>query len=63
MVLTESFAGLVQRRIAADPEFATALLRDGIDTMRAGGVNSGNTILLHFRQQAGTAFRAVRGTT
>ncbi len=45
MVLTRSFRDLVQKRVAADPAFGTALLREGIDTMLAGDVDTGKTIL------------------
>lgn len=31
MASTKSFAGLVRRRVAKDPEFATALLREGVE--------------------------------
>ena len=36
---------LVQSRIARDPEFGAALLREGIDTMLAGDVDTGKAIL------------------
>lgn len=45
MTLTKSFKELVQRRVAYDPEFATALLREGTDTMLTGDVDTGNAIL------------------
>ena len=45
MALTKSFKELVQLRVADDPKFATALLREGIDTMLAGDVDTGKTIL------------------
>ena len=45
MALTKSFKDLVQRRVADDPEFAEALLREGIDTMLAGDVETGKAIL------------------
>jgi hypothetical protein len=45
MPLTRSFKDLVQRHVAADPAFAEALLREGIDTMLAGDINTGKTIL------------------
>ena len=38
MAVTKGFKELVQRRVAKDPEFATALLREGIDTMLTGDV-------------------------
>ncbi len=45
MALTKSFKELVQRRVAADPDFAGALLREGIDTMLTGDVDTGKAIL------------------
>jgi DNA-binding phage protein len=45
MPLTRSFKELVQRHVAEDPAFADALLREGIDTMLAGDVDSGKAIL------------------
>ena len=43
--LTASFEGLVQRHVAHDPAFGGALLREGIDTMLAGDVDTGKAIL------------------
>jgi hypothetical protein len=45
MSLTGNFHGLVQRHVAADPAFGEALLREGIDTMLAGDVDTGKTVL------------------
>ena len=45
MAVTKSFKELVQRRVAKDPDFATALLREGIDTMLTGDVDTGKAIL------------------
>ena len=45
MTVTRSFKDLVQHRIAGDPDFAKALLREGIDTMLAGDVDTGKTVL------------------
>jgi hypothetical protein len=45
MALTKSFKDLVQGRIARDPDFAAALLREGIDTMLTGDVDTGKAIL------------------
>ena len=45
MALTRSFKDLVQRRVSRDAEFAEALLREGIDTMLGGDVDTGKTIL------------------
>jgi hypothetical protein len=43
--LTRSFKKLVQRHVAADPAYSEALLREGIDTMLAGDIDTGKTIL------------------
>ena len=45
MAVTRDFKELVQRRMAQDPAFAAALLREGIDTMLAGDVDTGKAIL------------------
>jgi DNA-binding phage protein len=45
MALTRDFKELVQKRIARDPAFADALLREGIDTMLTGDVDTGKAIL------------------
>lgn len=45
MALTRSFKDLVQARIARDPAFGEALLREGIDTMLTGDVDAGKAIL------------------
>ena len=45
MALTRSFKELVQKRVANDPAFGEALLREGIDTMLAGDVDTGKAIL------------------
>jgi DNA-binding phage protein len=45
MALTRSFKELVQKRVAADPAFGQALLREGIDTMLTGDVDTGKAIL------------------
>jgi hypothetical protein len=42
---TRSFKDLVQRRVAGDPAFSAALLRESIDTMLAGDVDTGRAIL------------------
>jgi hypothetical protein len=43
--LTKSFKELVQKRVASDPAFGAALLREGIDVMLAGDVDTGKAIL------------------
>ena len=45
MALTKSFKDLVQRRVAIDSAFAENLLREGIDLMLAGDVDTGKAIL------------------
>src|SRR5229473_3645783 len=45
MAVTRRFTELVQHHVATDPAFGDALLREGIDTMLAGDVDSGRTIL------------------
>jgi hypothetical protein len=45
MALTKSFRELVQSRVARDPDFAAALLREGIDTLLTGDVETGEAIL------------------
>ena len=45
MALTKSFKELVQSRVAAEPAFGEALLREGIDTMLRGDVETGKAVL------------------
>jgi hypothetical protein len=45
MALTRSYNMLVQHYVATDPTFAKALLREGIDAMLSGDVDTGKTIL------------------
>jgi len=45
MAVTRDFKELVQKRVARDPAFASALLREGIDTMLTGDVDTGKAIL------------------
>ena len=45
MALTRSFKELVQRRVASEPAFGEALLREGIDTLLSGDVDAGKAIL------------------
>jgi len=45
MALTKSFKALVQKRAARDPSFREALLREGINTMLAGDIDTGKAIL------------------
>jgi hypothetical protein len=48
MALTRSFKDLVQRHVADDPAFRDALLREGIDTMLSGDVDTGKAILRNY---------------
>ena len=45
MARSKSFRELVQQHVAADPAFAEALLREGIETMLGGNIETGKTIL------------------
>jgi DNA-binding phage protein len=45
MAKTGSFKELVQNRVKNDKKFAEALLREGIDAMLSGDVETGKTIL------------------
>ena len=45
MALTRDFKATVQARVQADPAFREALLREGIETMLSGDVDTGKAIL------------------
>ena len=45
MAATKSFKDLVQRQVKSDKKFAEALLREGIDAMLGGDLDTGKTIL------------------
>jgi DNA-binding phage protein len=45
MALTRTFKETVQKRVLADPAFREALLREGIEAMLAGDVDTGKLIL------------------
>ena len=45
MAQTRSFEKLVQPHVAADPAFAEALLREGIEVMLGGDIETGKIIL------------------
>jgi hypothetical protein len=45
MAKTGSFKELVQARVKKDKKFAEALLREGVDAMLSGDVETGKTIL------------------
>jgi len=42
---TKSFKDLVQKHVKGDKKFAEALLREGVDAMLSGDVDTGKTIL------------------
>jgi hypothetical protein len=45
MAKTKSFRDLVERHVKDDPKFAEALLREGIDAMLSGDLDTGKTIV------------------
>jgi DNA-binding phage protein len=45
MAKTKPFKDLVQARVKGDKKFAEALLREGIDALLSGDVETGKTIL------------------
>ena len=45
MARTRSFKDLVEHQIKADSKFAEALLREGIDAMLSGDLDTGKTIM------------------
>jgi DNA-binding phage protein len=45
MAKTKSFRHLVERQVKDDQKFAEALLREGIDAMRSGDLDTGKTIM------------------
>lgn len=45
MARSKSFKELVQGQIQKDKKFAEALLREGVDAMLSGDVNTGKTII------------------
>lgn len=45
MAKTKSFKELVQSHVRGDKKFAEALLREGIDAMLGGDLDTGKTIL------------------
>ena len=45
MAVTRSFKELVRKHVAEDTAFADALLREGIDLMLAGDIDTGKSIL------------------
>jgi hypothetical protein len=45
MAKTKSFTELVQGQVKSDKKFAEALLREGIDAMLSGDIDTGKTIL------------------
>ena len=45
MALTRDFKDLVQKRVTRDPAFRDALLREGVDSLLAGDVDTGKAVL------------------
>jgi hypothetical protein len=45
MARTKSFRDLVERQVKEDQKFAEALLREGIDAMLSGDLDTGKTIM------------------
>jgi hypothetical protein len=45
MAKTKGFRELVERNVKDDPKFAEALLREGIDAMLSGDLDTGKTIM------------------
>jgi DNA-binding phage protein len=45
MARTKSFKDLVERHVKADKKFAEALLREGVDAMLSGDLETGKTIM------------------
>jgi hypothetical protein len=45
MAITKSFKELVQRRVSQDGVFGENLLREGIDTMLTGDIETGKAIM------------------
>jgi hypothetical protein len=45
MARAKSFRDLVERHVKDDPKFAEALLREGIDAMLSGNLETGKTIM------------------
>ena len=48
MALTRRFKELVQRRAAEEPAFGEALLREGIDAMLTGDIDTGEATLRNY---------------
>jgi hypothetical protein len=48
VMATRSFKGLVRKHVADDPAFAEALLRDGVETLLSGDVDTGKAILCDY---------------
>ncbi|WP_299161079.1 transcriptional regulator [Accumulibacter sp.] len=45
MALTRDFKATIQARVLADPKFRDALLKEGVETMLAGDIDGGKSIL------------------
>ena len=53
MARTRSFKELVQQQVGSDRAFAEALLREGIETMLTGDVETGKIILRDYIKAIG----------
>jgi hypothetical protein len=62
MAVTRAFKALVQKRIARDPDFRDALLREGIDAMLSGDVEAGKAVLRDYIK-ATVGFEALSAAT
>jgi DNA-binding phage protein len=45
MAVTRSFKSMVEQRLASDPGFRESLLRESVDTMLAGDMETGKAVL------------------
>ena len=51
MPRTKSFQDLVHREVKTDKKFAEALLREGIDAMLSGDIETGKSILRKYMKR------------
>jgi hypothetical protein len=55
MALTRAFNELMRKRAATDPAFRDALLREGVDTLLGGDVDTGKAILRDYIKAPSTS--------
>jgi hypothetical protein len=60
MAKTKSFRGLVEHHIKRDKKFAESLLREGVDAMLSGDVETGKIILSDYIKRPRRIFRTRR---